>query len=334
MKSSGYAIAAAPGSGGQVQAQEHVVPGGSRGAGGGSSSSSSSAARRAPSPAVDDVVAMDEEDNGGLRTSNIQRACGICAEEQGPWCTVSLPCGHGWYCADCVQRHAQARLDSGGYEVPCFECNMPLTQALLRALLSPATFDRLVHRSLEKAVGCSQDLWPCPSPNCPNRVALEEGQVPRLHCDLCGREHCLRCQATPFHEGFTCEEHAARQQNQNTRADDPQRAQADDGMEGLRTWMEQTGSRQCPRCRMAVTKHDIINQKTQRMECHKMICRNCDFKFCFKCLASLEHSTCGCTGNNHGFVDPRSGDWVAHRMRPPRPTPSGRGGGRSRGRGR
>lgn len=64
---------------------------------------------------------------------------------------------------------------------------------------------------------------------------------------------------------------------------------------------------------MAVTKQNIGKQKTQSAECHKMLCRNCGTRFCFKCLAVLtDKFACGCTHKKHGFVDPDTGEYVAH----------------------
>merc|ERR1719324_2250848 len=77
--------------------------------------------------------------------------------------------------------------------------------------------------------------------------------------------------------------------------------------------MEATGTRQCPKCQMATTKENLDKQTEQRSECHKMQCRNCGTRFCFKCLAVLTDTyTCGCTKDKHGFVDPRTGKYVAH----------------------
>merc|ERR1719401_2586540 len=82
--------------------------------------------------------------------------------------------------------------------------------------------------------------------------------------------------------------------------------------------MEETGSKQCPTCRMAVTKPNLKSQATQHAECHKMLCRNCNTKFCFKCLAVLTDSyTCGCTRDAHGFVDPKTGKRISHLRKAP-----------------
>eukprot|EP00928_Gymnodinium_smaydae_P031332 TRINITY_DN23029_c0_g1_i1.p1 TRINITY_DN23029_c0_g1~~TRINITY_DN23029_c0_g1_i1.p1 ORF type:complete len:1013 (-),score=80.87 TRINITY_DN23029_c0_g1_i1:257-3232(-) len=64
------------------------------------------------------------------------------------------------------------------------------------------------------------------------------------------------------------------------------------------------GVKRCPAC----------GSGTQRESetCHKMICRTCRAKFCFRCLSRLEYFNCGCTGSEHRFVDPVDGSIVAH----------------------
>eukprot|EP00928_Gymnodinium_smaydae_P100582 TRINITY_DN98_c2_g1_i1.p1 TRINITY_DN98_c2_g1~~TRINITY_DN98_c2_g1_i1.p1 ORF type:complete len:529 (-),score=91.31 TRINITY_DN98_c2_g1_i1:36-1622(-) len=289
--------------------------------------SRSSAQQRRPQGVVE--VSADGGDDIELGESEATCCC-ICTEELAPWSSVRLPCGHGSYCATCIRRHVEARLDVGAHEVHCPECDFLMGQAMLRALLPAKLFERLLERSLERAVNASDDLWPCPTPNCPNRVALEEGQQGRFNCDLCRTECCLRCRVSPFHVGFTCEgwrEHRRRAASDRGRrvaeagsgtssaaaaaaaaAESAERSET-----ALREWMEQTGSKQCPKCRMVITKQDLGKQLSQRSECHKMICRNCSTRFCFRCLAVLRNGfSCGCTGDNHGFIDPVTGRFVAH----------------------
>jgi len=244
-------------------------------------------------------------------TSERAESCGICAEQVGPWSAVRLPCSHGWYCGSCLERYAEARLDAGKHDVPCPECGAVIAQAFLRSILSNTILDRLLERSLEQAVNSSSTMWPCPSPDCPNRVALDDGQEPRLQCLQCGKEHCLLCHATPYHSGRTCQEHAAASSVSSSSGSNNTTTSNEEA--SFRDWMKRTGSRQCPKCKMGVTKEDLGRQKTQHAECHKMICRNCDTRFCFRCLAVLTSSkTCGCTADNHGFINPKTGRFVLH----------------------
>jgi len=143
------------------------------------------------------------------------------------------------------------------------------------------------------------------------RVALE-GCEPSgyFECPVCIKTCCLRCGVQPFHShSVSCAAHAVT---------------SDSAEESLRRWMLETGTKQCPQCHMAVSKQNLGRQSTQYAECHKMICRNCLTRFCFKCLAVLApgHRSCGCSNAAHGFIDPRTGDHVEHATEPLDPVPA------------
>jgi len=244
--------------------------------------------------------------------------CEICCNDIAKGAAVRLGCRHGWYCQNCMVKHAEARLEVGAAHVACPECAAPIAECNLRKMLPPEIIDRLLARSLEQAVSSTDDLKACPTPNCPMRVALEPGEEARLQCPECKKESCLRCGAQPYHKGITCEEHAERMRSRRAKKVSDMKAQSqikDD--ESFRQWMEETGTKQCPTCCMAVTKLNLDSQATQYQECHKMYCRNCNTKFCFKCLKILTESfTCGCSIDRHGFVDYKTGKRLEH-LRPP-----------------
>lgn len=256
-----------------------------------------------------------------LRMNKVEETCGICCHDVPPYRAVRLGCTHGWYCAQCVLRHAEARLENGAAVVTCPECCTPIAERDLRKLLPPELIERLLSRSLESAVDSTPDLWACPTPNCPMRVALGEGEVPRLKCMICKKTSCLKCGVQPYHTQYTCEQFQAKRGISRKR-------KHDEGFSDLMKWIEETGTKQCPTCRMGVTKQNLKGQQTQYSECHKMLCRNCTTKFCFKCLAVLtETYSCGCTIDAHGFVNPHTGKRVNHL----RGAAAGRGNGRGRG---
>eukprot|EP00931_Biecheleriopsis_adriatica_P048377 TRINITY_DN27948_c0_g1_i1.p1 TRINITY_DN27948_c0_g1~~TRINITY_DN27948_c0_g1_i1.p1 ORF type:complete len:1057 (-),score=181.99 TRINITY_DN27948_c0_g1_i1:33-2741(-) len=64
------------------------------------------------------------------------------------------------------------------------------------------------------------------------------------------------------------------------------------------------GLKQCPGCGEGLQK--------ETETCHKMICRSCRARFCFRCLTRLEYFNCSCTGAEHNFVDPVDGRILAH----------------------
>eukprot|EP00928_Gymnodinium_smaydae_P064464 TRINITY_DN47790_c0_g1_i1.p1 TRINITY_DN47790_c0_g1~~TRINITY_DN47790_c0_g1_i1.p1 ORF type:complete len:456 (-),score=65.84 TRINITY_DN47790_c0_g1_i1:53-1267(-) len=232
--------------------------------------------------------------------------CVICCCEAPPSRAVRLGCRHGWYCASCMQRHAEARLGNGAADVPCPECREPIQDYNLRKLLTPEIIDRLHDRSFKQAVACSANLYTCPTPNCDMCVELEDGEDPHLRqCPKCKKSSCLRCSVTPYHHGLTC---SCYQEQRRRNATTQEREE-----ESFRRWMQRTGTKQCPQCKIPVSKEDLESQSTQRKECHKMVCRQCKTRFCFKCLAVLTDSyTCGCSIDAHGFVDPNTGRRLEH----------------------
>jgi len=245
----------------------------------------------------------------GMRLNRTEEQCGICCNDIPAARAVKFGCSHGWYCGQCVKKHAEARLAMGASSVTCPECCTPLPERDLRKLVPQDIMDRLHSRSLEQAVSSAADLWACPTPNCPMRVALEEGQLPRLKCTICNKTSCLKCGIQPWHRGLTCEEARSRQGVGKKR-------KQNEGVDELMKWIEETGTKQCPTCRMAVSKQKLESQHTQYSECHKMCCRNCGTKFCFKCLAVLTDTyTCGCSINAHGFIDPTTGKRLNHLRR-------------------
>lgn len=262
----------------------------------GSGSAAGGSAAEVPSTAPSPRAAPSSPTSVNRNGSEVM--CSICCEDLQPKDGVQLPCSHGWYCLTCLKRHAEARLEIGSVDVCCPECNTVLAERTLRRVLPEKIMETLISRSLEQAVSAAGDLYACPTANCAFRVALEDGDVSRLKCPECKKTCCLRCGAQPYHRGLTCKEHAEKlaAKGKNT------------GEEDLKKWMEETGSKNCPGCNAIVTKENLDKQNTQYVECHKMQCRNCDTRFCFKCLAVLtDKISCGCTRAEHGFINPKTG---------------------------
>lgn len=234
-----------------------------------------------------------------VQRSRAFESCSICCEETSAGSAVRLSCGHGWYCTSCLKSHAEARLEMGSVDVCCPQCNASIAERTLRIVLPDTLVERLLKRSLEQAVSAAGDLYACPTPNCHFRVALEDGDVPRLKCPECQKTCCLLCGKQPYHRGRTCQEAAVKRR--------------DSGEAALKRWMEDTGSKQCPTCSAIVTKQNLEKQSTQYVECHKMMCRNCETKFCFKCLKVLSGKVaCSCSRAEHGFIHPKSGRRLNH----------------------
>lgn len=95
---------------------------------------------------------------------------------------------------------------------PMPECRQPVSHRQLRALLSKPALTQLLKRSVESATATESAMVACPTPDCPNRVWLADGCMPRMVCDVCHVESCTRCASSPFHYGLSCKEEARRQE--------------------------------------------------------------------------------------------------------------------------
>jgi hypothetical protein len=203
-----------------------------------------------------------------------------------------------------VRSYAMARLSEGAVDVACPDCREPIPDYDLRSVLTQDIINRFHERSISRALASSANLHACPTPDCGMCFEVEDGDDYHLRrCSKCHKGSCLRCGVQPYHHGLTCQEHAALKSTKGSAASDL----------SLWRWMRRTGSVQCPQCRMGVSKEDLTSQRTQRRECHKMVCRGCMTKFCFKCKAILTDSyTCGCSINAHQFVNPLTGRALKH----------------------
>lgn len=242
--------------------------------------------------------------NGGLRINQKVETCAICFSDAQPDKAVRLTCRHGWYCEHCLTMHAEARLSVGDVHVPCPECREPIQDYSLKQFLSEDVVSRFHERSIKRAVASSSNLFSCPTPGCDMCVCLEDGEEPWLKkCPKCKKGSCLKCGAQPYHKGISCQMHQLRSRN-------PQQKKAE---LSFKKWMHKTGTKQCPQCHMGITKEDLNKQASQRSECHKMVCRHCSTRFCFKCLAVLTDSySCGCSIDAHGFINPVTGRVMVH----------------------
>lgn len=255
---------------------------------------------------VAEAPPSDKRRRNSLKFSRQLLECTICCMDVESGDAVRLGCSHGWYCRGCLERYAQARLNEGAVDVSCPDCREPVPDCDLKKILPQDVILRFHARSISRAVAASSNLFTCPTPNCGMCFELDEGDDAHLRqCLKCWKGSCLRCGAQPYHVGLSCTEHAAKM------ARIKQKPQASDA--SLWRWMRRTGTVQCPVCKMGVSKEDLASQQTQRKECHKMFCRGCMTKFCFKCLAIFtDDYSCRCSIQAHGFVNPLNGRRVEH----------------------
>lgn len=195
--------------------------------------------------------------------------CTLCVGDAAPGEAMRIrPCGHGWFCRSCMHRWTGAQVTEGRCTVTCPipECKKPIGHRQLRAVLTGAGFETLVQRSVEQLCASDDSLIACPTPDCPYRAWLVESQETRLVCELCHVESCVRCAATPYHHGLTCEEGARRAELSMGAVARVRRKVEEVLREAL--------IRKCPGCRAPIERAD---------ECCHMTCSTCRAEFSWIC---------------------------------------------------
>jgi hypothetical protein len=187
-------------------------------------------------------------------------------------------------------------LSQGFVSFCCPECFQTIADNRLRNILTGDIIGRFHTRSIQKAIAVSTNMFGCPTSDCAMCVWLEDGEDPWLKaCPMCKKGSCLSCRIQPYHEGMTCTQFL---QLPLTKKQKLAKVQFLD-------WIDRTSSKRCPGCKAVVTKEQIENQGTEISECHKMFCRVCGTRFCFRCLEVLTDTlTCHCSGDEHGFLNP------------------------------
>jgi hypothetical protein len=108
------------------------------------------------------------------------------------------------------------------------------------------------------------NIYVCPNKDCGDIVETVEGEPnSSTTCQSCNTNWCKVCNVSPFHEGISCIEHEASQNNTEN---------------GKYIWnLKQEGVLKfCPMCRSPTLKRD---------GCNKMHCSICNVKWCWICKA-------------------------------------------------
>lgn len=227
-------------------------------------------------------ILLDDASASVLHLNDSQETCTICASLVDAGDALRLrPCGHGWFCRGCLQQWAASQAGDGSCACCCPvpDCRLPIGHRQLRAVLTTTAFAQLMRRSVEQICLHDPTLVACPTPDCPNRAWIDEGQEPILICEVCRIESCVRCAETPYHHGLTCVEWARRRELSGGAAARTKPLI----MEALRNAL----FRQCPGCRLPIERMNAC--------CH-MTCSNCRTEFSWICGALYHdcraHHTC------------------------------------------
>lgn len=136
-------------------------------------------------------------------------------------------CGHQ-FCAKCVKKHAEARVDGGQINVTCLldECPTLVSDRQLSSLLSSAMMEILARRQVEAAIPPSEIVY-CPFKDCsaflmkPTAGPSTSAHLPAVcvECEVCHRAFCMNCMV-PWHGDKGCGEYRADLTNEKLQGDE------------------------------------------------------------------------------------------------------------------
>lgn len=204
--------------------------------------------------------------------------CPVCFEDLAGSSFLLLSCRH-FVCLDCMASLCKVHIKDGSVEL--LRCTSPgcvteIPVPVLRSLVDPAAFARWEKLLLARTIDQMPDLVHCPRCSTPT---LEDVDQHCAQCPKCSYAFCGLC-LEAWHGGTKCLDPEATLRVLEARrrggavsaaalAKEKDLAQQVESMRLLKR-----ESKQCPRCRMGISKNE---------GCNKMHCSYCDCSFCWLC---------------------------------------------------
>ncbi|XP_021316090.1 E3 ubiquitin-protein ligase RNF14-like isoform X2 [Sorghum bicolor] len=206
--------------------------------------------------------------------------CGICLSENTGRNFIKLPCHH-LFCLTCMKSHCRIHVTEGNLTqltCPDTTCRSPLPPSVLKILLGDDCYKRWESFTLQKLLDTMPDLVYCPRCDAACLEVDNDAQCPECFftfCSLCKErrhvgEHCV----TPEEKI-----RILREKHQKYSLPEKQLLREQREIDELVNVCEALrDSKQCPRCKMAISKTE---------GCNKMTCRNCGKFFCYRCNQAI-----------------------------------------------
>ncbi|CAK9212687.1 unnamed protein product [Sphagnum troendelagicum] len=207
--------------------------------------------------------------------------CYICFSKQLGRDFIILPCQH-MFCWTCLQQFSELHVREGNVinlNCPDPFCRASIPPALLKNLLTKEAFQRWEDLVLQRTLDVMPDVMYCP--RCGN-ASIEDADHHVL-CSDCFYSFCSLCRSS-WHAGQTCMTaeirlHILQDRLRSGAGGEDQRKMEQDLInEVLNLKYIMKEAKQCPVCKMAISKSQ---------GCNKMTCTNCGNQFCFKCGHSV-----------------------------------------------
>eukprot|EP01083_Nonionella_stella_P167644 563981_1 len=206
--------------------------------------------------------------------------CPVCLELRCMFGAMKLSCEH-MICVECLSNYIANQINNGIICIKCpqFECKALLSDAVVHILSDHISYKRYRQFIRNSLLETGKDWSFCPNPSCSSAIH-HRSPNPLLLCG-CGIPLCSQC-VSKFHWPLTCRENKqwSSKCNAKIKLRDPNLPDLPK-FEGQKFEM-MVKTKACPRCKTQWEKNG---------GCNHILCRKCEYHFCWVCLKEFNQST-------------------------------------------